>query len=112
MQTLQLALLEQHLEVGVQLLPPLLNKVRSRVVIEEALGRQLQSVCWHLCISKSILTKQLVPSVASRCQVCLLLGYCAGVRCWGMAHAGVHAGLQSLLCMMKYGASCRVSAAA
>ena len=48
-QTLQLALLEQHLEVGVQLLPPLLNKVRSRVVIEEALGRQLQSVCWHLC---------------------------------------------------------------
>ena len=36
-QTLELTLLKQHLEVSVQLLPPLFNKVRSGVVDEQAL---------------------------------------------------------------------------
>ncbi len=47
-QTLELTLLKQHLEVSVQLLPPLFNKVRGGIVDEQALGRQLQPICRHL----------------------------------------------------------------
>lgn len=47
-QTLELTLLKQHLEVSVQLLPPLFNEVRGGIVDEQALRWQLQPVCWHL----------------------------------------------------------------
>lgn len=47
-QTLEETLLKQHLEVSVQLLPPLFDKVRSGIVDKQALGWQLQPVCWHL----------------------------------------------------------------
>ena len=48
MLTLQLSLLQQHLQVGVQLLPPLFNKVWGGVVVEQPLGRQLEPVSRHL----------------------------------------------------------------
>jgi len=48
LQTLELTLLKQHLEVSVQLLPPLFNKVRSGIVDKQALRWQLQPVCGHL----------------------------------------------------------------
>ncbi len=47
-QTLELTLLKQHLEVGVQLLPPLFNEVRGGIVDEQALRWQLESICRHL----------------------------------------------------------------
>ena len=47
-QTLELTLLKQHLEISVQLLPPLFDKVRGGVVDEQALRRQLEPVCRHL----------------------------------------------------------------
>ena len=46
--TLQLSFLKQHLQVSVQLLAPLFDKVRRGIVVEQALWGQLQPVCWHL----------------------------------------------------------------
>ncbi len=47
-QTLELTLLKQHLEVSVQLLSPLFNEIRGGIVDEQALRWQLQPVCRHL----------------------------------------------------------------
>ena len=46
--TLQVGILQQHLQIGVQLLAPLLHKVWRGIVHEQPLWRQFQPVSCHL----------------------------------------------------------------